>query len=227
MRTMNCIVFVLLLSVSPALPAPRFATSKANVSAAALQEIKQRIFGDSGVVRLQGDAESTRYYSLPSRSTFEDLVGRDYAAWKRPGLELTNDEDGTPRFVFVRDPARTSAEYTSVERLREWVSEEGPAQVGFVETDMSRAIAAQDPGRPRAGSLDLFQVPTIIEDLPRIQVAVERFLADLKQTGHFFLLVRGNLDPPTLQEEILYIRSDAPHLKPYSFTGPAYEVRWE
>ncbi len=34
---------------------------------------------------------STRYYSPPSGSTFEDLIGREYAAWKRPGLGLTKD----------------------------------------------------------------------------------------------------------------------------------------
>ncbi len=227
MRFMSCIVLILLLAGSFALAAPRFANSDANVSAAVLQEMKQQIFGDQGIATLEGDAESDRYYSVPSRSTFEDLVSREYVAWKRAGLEMTRDKDGKPRFAFVADPARASSEYASVERLRKWISELGFDQVGFVDTDIGQMIAAQDSGRPRAGALDLFQVPGILERLSKISVSLEQFLTDLKQTGHFFLLVRGNLDPPTLQEEVLYIRSDAPHLKPYSFIGPAYEVRWD
>ncbi len=227
MRLVSCIVLIPLLAVSFALAVPRFANSDANVSAAVLQEIKQRIFGDQQIATLEGDAGSDRYYSVPSRSTFEDLVSREYVAWKRPGLELTRDKAGKPRFVFVADPARASSEYAGVERLREWISELGLDQVGFVNTDMGQVIAAQDSGRPRAGALDLFQVPGILDGLPKTRVSLQQFLTDLKQTGHFFLLVRGNLDPPTLQEEVLYIRSDAPHLKPYSFIGPAYEVRWD
>lgn len=202
-----------------------------NVSFEALQELKGLIFGGASVgpriVRPE-TTEAAPEYAVASRREFLELASEDYAAWTKPGFRLEESKDGEP-LKLVRDLEKTAEGYERFQRIAAWAREleerEGPIAVGFVPTSMGQVVALQDPNRPKAGKLDVFEVPGIVRELPRTSTSMAVFRRNLVYGGHFFLILRSRLDPPGFQEEILYLRVDAPHLRPFSFVGPLLDVR--